>query len=113
MNHSVEKHFRRAREAAAASYKPVFQASFEQNIGLVDHLQRYMPMFLTLRGSDGTHLATAMLPASGQPDPSFRPIIVGFANRDPYPEHKAAIDALGQHCGISLERVRCYPYGRP
>jgi hypothetical protein len=112
MNHSVEKHFRQARERAAASYKPIFQVSFEQNIGLADHLRRFMPMFLTLRNGDGTALATAMLPASGQPDPSFRPIIVGIGNKDPYPEHGAAIDALGKHYGVSLERGRCFPYGR-
>ena len=113
MNHAVEKHFRRAREKAAESYKPVSQVFFEQNIGLAAHLQRVMPMFLTLRDNEGTALATAMLPPSGKPDTAFRPIIVGFANRDPYPEHGTAIQALGRHFGIILERVRCYPYARP
>ena len=112
MNHAVEKHFRQAREKATESYKPVSQVFFEQNIGLAAHLQRAMPMFLTLRDNEGTALATAMLPPSGKPDPGFRPIIVGFGNRDPYPEHGAAIETLGRHFGIPLERARCYPYAR-
>lgn len=48
----------------------------------------------------------------GQDDRTFRPIIVGMANADPYVEHAEAIRALGQHFGIALERSRCYPYRR-
>ncbi len=112
MSHLVEKHFRQARDKAAESYKPVSEVFFEQNIGLKAHLDRAMPLFLTLRDSAGTGLATAMLPPSGKPDPAFRLIIVGFGNRDPYPEHGAAIEALGRHYGLSLDRARCYPYAR-
>jgi hypothetical protein len=39
-------------------------------------------------------------------------IIVGPDNADPYPEHRPAIEALGRHFGISLERSRCFPYQR-
>jgi hypothetical protein len=113
MNHAVEKHFRQAAEKAAASYKPVSRVSFEQNIGLAAHVRQMMPLFLTLRDGEGTALATAMLPPGGWPDPAFRPVIVGYANRDPYPEHAAAIAALAHHFGLSLERQRCYPYRHP
>lgn len=113
MSHAVEKHFRQARDKAAESYKPVSQVFFEQNIGLAAHLQRVMPLFLTLRDSEGTALATAMLPPLGKSDPAFRPIIVGYGNQDPYPQHGTAVEALGRHYGLSLERVRCYPYARP
>jgi hypothetical protein len=53
-----------------------------------------------------------MLPPGGRDDRTFRPIIVGMANADPYVEHADAIRALGQHFGIALERARCYPYRR-
>jgi len=53
-----------------------------------------------------------MLPPGGQDDRSFRPIIVGMANADPYVDHSDAIKALGQHFGLALERGRCYPYRR-
>jgi hypothetical protein len=48
-----------------------------------------------------------MLAPGGRDDRSFRPIIVGIANADPYVEHADAIRALGQHYGLSLERSRC------
>ena len=112
MSHAVEKHFREARDKAAESYKPVSDVFFEQNIGLKAHLDRAMPLFLTLRDSEGAGLATAMLPPSGRPNVAFRLIIVGFGNRDPYPEHGTAIEALGRHYGLSLDRARCYPYAR-
>jgi hypothetical protein len=113
MNHAVDKHFQQAVEKASTSYKPVSQVSFEQNIGLADHITRVMPVFLTLRDGEGTALATAMLPPSGEPDGAFRPIVVGYGNQDPYVEHATAIAALARHFGLSLERQRCYPYGRP
>jgi hypothetical protein len=31
---------------------------------------------------------------------------------DPYPQQDAAIAALGAHFGITLDRDRCFPYGR-
>jgi len=110
MDHAVAKHFRREREKAVRSYKPTSMVYIEQNIGLEAHIQREMPLFLTLREAEGGGLATAMLPPDGRHDPAFRIIIVGKGNRDPYPEHEAAIHALGAHFGLTLDRVHCYPY---
>jgi hypothetical protein len=113
MDHAVEKYFRQAYEAAAKTYVPPPSARVvEQNIGLKDHIQRVMPMFLTLRDGEGNALVTAMLPPAGRDERSFTPIIVGFANKDPYPEHGEAIRALGQHFGLKLDPARCYPYRR-
>jgi hypothetical protein len=111
MSHAVEKHFRQAWEDAEAAYRPGVTSFVEQNIGLKAHIGRTMPLFLTLRDQEGNALATAMLPPGGQPDPTFRIIIVGPANRDPYLEHEEAIRALGRHYGLTLDRARCYPYG--
>lgn len=112
MRHAVEKHFRIHREAAGKSFKPVSTVFFEQAIGLEAHIKREMPRFLTLRNSDGVALATAMLPPVGKPNTAFEIIIVGPDNSDPYPQHGAAIKALGDHFGITLDRSRCYPYRR-
>ena len=112
MSHAVERHFRQARDKAAESYKPASEVFFEQNIGLKAHLDRTMPLFLTLRDAEGAGLATAMLPPGGKPDPAFRPIIVGFGNQDPYLKHGDAIEALGRHYRMLLDRTRCYPYAR-
>lgn len=113
MNHTVEKYFKQAYEQAARSYVPPRSAHYiEQNIGLKAHVQRVMPMFLTLRDPEGNALVTAMLPPSGKDERSFKPIIVGFDNSDPYPEHGDAIRQLGRHFGLSLDAARCYPYRR-
>jgi hypothetical protein len=112
MGHAVEKHFRQAAEAAAKTFKPSSRILFEQEIGLKAHIQREMPLFLTLRDDDGAALVTAMLPPGGKDDRTFRPIIVGKENRDPYPDYGEAIEALGAHFGMPLERVRCFPYRR-
>jgi len=112
MRHAVEKFFRQEWEKAAQSYHPPSRSFIEQNIGLNAHVQRAMPMFLTLRDAEGNALATAMLPPQGRDDRGFRTIIVGAGNDDPYPEHGGAIRALAQHLGIALERERCYPYRR-
>ena len=71
-----------------------------------------MPIFLTLRDGEGKALATAMLPPVGQDAQSFRPIIVGHANSDPYPEHGEAIAKLAQHYSLTLDPARCFPYRR-
>jgi hypothetical protein len=110
MGHAVGKHFTRAREAAAATYKPLTDVFIEQDIGLNDHIARTMPRFLTLRDMDGRGLATAMLPPAGKDGAGFRIIIVGPRNADPYPEQGDAIAALGTHAGLTLERSRCFPY---
>jgi len=112
MHHAVEKYFRKEHEKAVQSFQPISKVSFEQEIGLKAHIQREMPLFLTLRDGDGTPLATAMLPPGGKDDRSFRPIIVGAGNADPYPEEGEAIRALAEHHGMTLERGRCYPYRR-
>lgn len=112
MRHSVEKYFRIEREKAAQTYRPVSKTFFEQEIGLNAHIQREMPLFLTLRDQEGDAHVTAMLPPGGKEMPSFRIIIVGPANADPYPTDGDAIKALGQHFGLALERERCFPYQR-
>jgi hypothetical protein len=112
MNHAVEKYFRREQERAIADYKPVSSVFIEQDIGKADHVLRAMPLFLTLRDPEGVPLATAMLPPSGQYQSSFRCIIVGPANTDPYEHHEDAIRSLAEHTGLRLERAQCYPYRR-
>ena len=110
MHHAVEKHFCREMEKAKRSYQPASKTFVEQEIGLKAHIQRAMPLFLTLRNSEGAALVTAMLPPGGKEDTAFRVIIVGPDNGDPYPEQAPAIEALGRHFGLSLERSRCFPY---
>ena len=112
MRHAVEKYFRKEHDKAAQSFRPISKVYFEQEIGLKAHIQREMPLFLTLRDGDGNPLATAMLPPNGRDDRSFRPIIVGPGNADPYPEEGDAIRALAQHYAMTLDRARCYPYRR-
>ena len=113
MDHAVEKYFRQCHEQAAKSYVPPQSVSrFEQSIGLKDHIQRTMPMFLTLRDREGKGLVTAMLPPAGRADAGFKPIIVGTGNSDPYPEHGGAIKTLEAHTGLALDRDRCFPYRR-
>jgi hypothetical protein len=113
MDHAVDKHFRQAYEQAAKTYVPPRSAAYiEQNIGLKAHVQRVMPLFVTLRDPVGKALVTAMLPPLGKDERSFKPIIVGFDNTDPYPEHGDAIRALGKHYGLALDPARCYPYRR-
>lgn len=112
MRHAVEKFFRKERDKAAQTYQPPSKTFFEQEIGLNAHLQREMPLFLTLRDGEGNALVTAMLPPHGREDRTFRPIVVGPTNSDPYPEHGAAIEALAAHFRVALERERCYPYRR-
>jgi len=108
MQHAVEKHFRQAREHAKTTYVPPSGSYIE----LTAHIQRVMPVFLTLRDQDGNGLATAMLPPPGHDVRSVRPVIVGVGNSDPYPRHGEAIRALGRHFGRVLDRTHCYPYRR-
>jgi hypothetical protein len=112
MQHAVEKYFHKEIERATHSYQPSSTVFIEQEIGLKSHLQRAMPLFLTLRADDGTALVTAMLPPRGKDDGGFRPIIVGARNADPYADHADAIRALAQHFRIALDRARCFPYRR-
>jgi hypothetical protein len=113
MEHAVEKYYRLAHEQAAKSYEPPKSSRvFEQNIGLKSHILQVMPIFLTLRDAEGRALVTAMLPPKGKDESDFKPIIVGLANGDPYPEHADAIAKLGEHYGLKLDPIRCYPYRR-
>src|SRR5262249_23142147 len=103
----------RERERAAQSYQPSSAVSFiERDIGLKDHIQRQMPLFLTLRDTEGNGLATAMLPPGGRYTADFRIVIVGRANSDPYPSEGAAIEALAERFGLTLDRGSCFPYAR-
>lgn len=110
MRHAVEKHYRREREKATDSFRPVSSVFIEQDIGKEAHIQRAMPLFLTLRNQDGEALVTAMLPSRGQAGGSC--IIVGPGNADPYPDHGDAIRALAEHFGLTLDRATCFPYRR-
>ncbi len=110
MRHAVEKHFHREWEKAEASYQPTSTVYIEQDIGKAAYIRRRMPMFLTLRDQDGKALVTAMVPPNGKT--AGQSIVVGPGNADPYPDHADAIDALGRHLGIRLDRATCYPYRR-
>jgi hypothetical protein len=110
MRHAVAKYFCIAKHNATQTYQPTSQIFFEQEIGLKAHVQREMPLFLTLRDGEGNPLATAMLPPGGRENGWFIPVIAGLANGDPYSEHGEAIRMLGAHCGLKLERPRCDPY---
>ena len=112
MRHAVEKFFRQEYEKAMQSYLPPSGAFIERDIGLNAHVQRSMPLFLTLRDGEGNALATAMLPPEGRDERNFRMIVVGAGNNDPYSEQGEAIRALARHLGIALDRERCYPYHR-
>ncbi|MGH7093794.1 MAG: hypothetical protein ACREFB_09705, partial [Stellaceae bacterium] len=101
MHHAVEKYFRKEHERAAQTFQSLSKVNFEQEIGMKAHIQRQMPLFLTLRADDGTPLATAMLPPGGRDDRSFRPIIVGLSNADPYDDQADAIRELGEHFGMT------------
>src|SRR6516165_5928674 len=103
MRHAVEKYFCREREKAMQSYQPPAAIPYiERDIGLNDYIQRQMPVFLTLRDAEGNGLATAMLPPGGRNMASFRTIIVGRGNSDPYPSEGKAIVALAQKFGLTL-----------
>ena len=111
MRHVVDKYFRRYEGAARETYRaPKGAATFEQAIGLKDHIAKAMPLFLTLRSSDGEGLATAMLPPGGRNQANFRIVIVGPGNTDPYEAHEPAIEALARHFKIELPREECFPY---
>lgn len=112
MRHAVEKHFKREKTKASETFRPISTVFIEQEIGREAHIQREMPLFLTLRADDGAGLVTAMLPPRGADDDVFRPIIVGVANADPYVDYEDAILALATHFKLTLERSRCYPYAR-
>ena len=106
MSHAVEKHFIQAQETAAKSYVAPPGPFFERDIGLTAHVQRSMPIFLTLRDGQGQALVTAMLPPLGQNERTFRPVIVGPANSDPFAEHAGR---NRDTCGTVQPKARSEP----
>lgn len=112
MRHAVEKYFCLEREKATHSFQPASKTFIEQEIGLKAHIQKEMPLFISLRDQDGNAYVTAMLPPGGKDVPSARIIIVGPQNSDPYVGENEAIETLGKHFGLTLARDRCYPYQR-
>src|SRR3954453_3452052 len=101
MSQTVEKYFRRKWEKAVQSWRPERPNAIERDIGLEAHVQREMPLFLTLRDKEGNALTTAMLPPGGKDRGGFRTIIVAASNADPYAQQDAAIAALGAHFGLT------------
>src|SRR3974390_702928 len=83
MNHTVEKYFRHEREKAVQSWRPKRPDAIERDIGLEAHVQREMPLFLTLRDSEGNALATAMLPPGGEDRGGVRTILVAASHSEP------------------------------
>jgi hypothetical protein len=112
MRHAVEKHYCRERAKAADSFQPLSSVFIEQEIGKEAHINRAIPLFLTLRDEDGKAHVTAMLPPGGRKAENTTCIVVGLANADPYVQHADAIAALAQHFDITLDRADCYPYRR-
>jgi hypothetical protein len=110
MQHSMERQFRVASDKARQSFRPPSSVFFEQEIGLKAHLQREMPLFLSLRDQAGASLVTALLPQASDAAHSVRPVILGRANTDPYMKFSDAILSLGRHLGQMLDRARCYPF---
>src|SRR5713226_4979875 len=83
-------------DKATRSFQPSSRALFEQEIGLAAHIQREMPLFLTLRDGEGNALVTAMLPPGGRNGDGFSPIIVGPGNADPHPAEGDPIRARAE-----------------
>src|SRR5258706_5605460 len=83
MSHTVEKYFRREREKAVQSWRPERPNAIERDIGLEAHVQREMPLFLTLRDREGNALTTAMLPPGGKDRGGVRTIIVARSKAQP------------------------------
>jgi hypothetical protein len=110
MRHSIERYFRAEMDKARQNFRPPSSVFFEQEIGLKAHLQREMPLFLTLRDDRGAPLVTAMLPQARAPERSVRSIVLAVGNTDPYMKYSDAIFALGRHLHLTLDRMRCYPY---
>lgn len=111
MRHGVDNHFRHLAKEAAASYRPDDRLRpIERNIGLKAHVERTMPVFLTLRDREGTALATAMLPPKGTSRAAFDPLIMGPDYSDPKSEHADAIGALEKHFGVDLRSAGHNPF---
>ena len=112
MRHAVEKYFRKEQEKATQSFRPISKVYFEQEIGLKAHIQREMPLFLTLRADDGTPLATAMLPPAARTTAASARSSSAPAMPIPTPRKATQFARSREHYGVTLERARCYPYRR-
>ena len=104
MGHSLDYFFRHERDTATRAYAPLRTLSFiERDIGLSAHLTRTMPIFLTLRESDGTAVASALLPQD--PDQlSIAARVIGPGDNDAFREQREALQALEKHLGKKLRR---------
>lgn len=105
MRHAMDYRFRHERQLAIRSYNPNTDARTAEN-GLGAHLRRTMPIFLTLRGSDGLPLATAIVP---QIAGYYAANVVGPSYTDAYAREQDAIAALEAHLGRSLRRESYSP----
>jgi hypothetical protein len=106
MRNSVEHHFENAKLAAVQKYQPAPHLRwFECDIGLKSYLLRAMPMFLTLRDSDGTPLLNVMLPPCGKDDGQHSCQVVGPNGADASNSEVDAVRALETHFGLSIRRV--------
>ena len=104
MKNAIEVQYENALRAAVQTYQPSTRLRFiERNIGLNAHVARTMPMFLTLRDSEGNHLANAMLPPCGRNDEGFVCHIVGPGGSDALKAEASAVDALERHFGLSVQ----------
>jgi hypothetical protein len=102
MRNMVEAQYRNERQVAAEAYKPAPRLRYiERDIALKAHLQRTMPIFLTLRDSEGTPLANAVLPPSGR-EQEQQSTVTGPGNADPFPAQGDAIRALEKHFGVAF-----------
>jgi len=107
MRHSLDYFFRHERDAARKRYSPAGNVSFiERDIGLSSHLKRTMPIFLTLRESDGTAVASAILPQDPESE-SIAARVIGPGDCDAFRAQREALVALEQHLGKPLRR-QCY-----
>ena len=113
MRHAVEKYFRKEQDKATQSFRPISKVYFEQEIGLKAHIQREMPLFLTLR-DDGRHAARYRDAAAraGATTAAFARSSSGPAMPIPIRSRAMRFARSAQHYGMTLERARCYPYRR-
>ena len=95
---------------AISSYRPHPGLPFiERDIGLEAHIQRKMPLFLTLRDREGTVLATAILPPGGKENAGYPVFVWGAAGVDPYESHAKALEILEKRFGVAIcDRIDDY-----
>jgi hypothetical protein len=115
MRHAVEKHFRRAHEQASQSYKAgagALRRAGHRARGAHPPGHAGVPDAARRGGHRARHrhapaAAGRAGRAGGLQSHGCRP-----RERRPLPGARGAIRALGRHFGLSLDRIRCYPYGR-